>query len=448
MRGRSIIGPLLLMALGAVLLARNLYPDLPIGEYIANYWPYLLIFWGVMRLGEVVAWSTKGHPLPSHGVSGGEWFAIFFLILFGSGIHAARNFPRNFNVRVPWGDVDIFTEHYDYPVEATHAAAKAPQITIEDFRGDVTVKGDGENAVKLTGHKSIGAMNKESADESNGSSAFEITGDEANLIIRLREDRPRPQVRITGALELSVPKGASIRATRRSGDLHIRGVDGAVRVEGRGSDIDLEAINGPVSVDGAFAGTVRARNLTKQMSFNGRNTQFTVTQIPGELSVDAGDLTATDIVGPMSITSRSNDLRLTGFTNALDVTVQRGDLHLEPGKLPLGPMHVRSRSGDIQLILPEGAQFTMDASTGSGDISNSFGGGLQVEERGRRQTLKGAVGTGSAIEIETNRGDISISKGSVLSTPSTTADSVTGSVTKDGVTKNTVKKSVLEKVEQ
>ncbi|MEQ1949080.1 MAG: DUF4097 family beta strand repeat-containing protein [Bryobacteraceae bacterium] len=439
MRDRSIVGPLLLMGLGAVLLARNLYPELPLGEYISNYWPYLLILWGLMRLGEVVAWSAKGDPLPSRGVSGGEWVLIVFLILLGSGVHATRNFPRNFNVRVPWGDVDIFTEHYDYPVALDHTAAKTPQITIEDFRGDITVKGDGDNMVKLTGHKSIGAMTKESADASNNASAFEITGDENNLTIRLREERPRPQVRISGVLELSVPKGASVRATRRSGNLRMNGLDGAVRVEGRGSDIDLEAINGPVTVDGAFTGSLRARSLSKPMNYKGRNTQFTVEKIPGELTVDSGDLTASDIVGPMAVTSRSNDLRLTGFTNSLNVTLQRGDLHVEPGNLPLAPMHIRSRSGDIQVVLPEGAQFTMDASTDSGDISNNFGGGLQLEERGRRKTLKGAAGSGAAIEIETSRGDISISKGSLLSAPTTAGPSSS---------KDVVKKSVLEKVEQ
>ena len=206
----------------------------------------------------------------------------------------------------------------------------------------------------------------------------------------------------------------------------------SVNVDGRGSGVSLEDIAGPVTVDGVFTGSIRARNIEKQMNFKGRNTQFTVEKVPGELTVDSGDVNASDVVGPMTITSRSADMRLTGFTNALDVTLQRGDLHVEPGKLPLAPMHLRSKSGDIQVILPEGAQFSVDASTDSGDISNSFGGGLKVDERGRRQSLKGSVGSGAAIEIQTNRGDISISKGSPISTPTSVGDSTKkGALTKD-----------------
>ena len=66
------------------------------------------------------------------------------------------------------------------------------------------------------------------------------------------------------------------------------------------------------------------------------------------------------------------------FTGPLDITLERGDLNLRPG-VPLGSIRAHSRSGDIRLSLPAAAQFTLNASTDHGDISNAFGDGLKLE---------------------------------------------------------------------
>ena len=50
MRRGSLFAPLLLIGLGALFLVRNVYPDLQILPYLAKYWPFLLILWGVLRL--------------------------------------------------------------------------------------------------------------------------------------------------------------------------------------------------------------------------------------------------------------------------------------------------------------------------------------------------------------------------------------------------------------
>jgi hypothetical protein len=50
----------------------------------------------------------------------------------------------------------------------------------------------------------------------------------------------------------------------------------------------------------------------------------------------------------------------------------------------------------------------LNATTENGDISNPFGGGLALETKGRQGTLRGAVGGGASIELETHRGDIAV----------------------------------------
>ena len=41
---------------------------------------------------------------------------------------------------------------------------------------------------------------------------------------------------------------------------------------------------------------------------------------------------------------------------------------------------------------------------------NPFGGGFRIEANRRKGTLRGAVGAGPAIELETQRGDITVQK--------------------------------------
>ena len=84
----SLVAPLLLIGIGALFLARNLYPELPLMDYLARYWPFLLIVWGVLRFAEVLFWSATDRPLPRAGVSGGEWVLVVFLCVFGPSMHA------------------------------------------------------------------------------------------------------------------------------------------------------------------------------------------------------------------------------------------------------------------------------------------------------------------------------------------------------------------------
>src|SRR5262249_40821058 len=75
-RRASLVAPLILIAAGVFFLARNLYPELPLFDYLARYWPYLLIAWGALRLMEILYWRNTSQPLPRQGISGGEWLLI------------------------------------------------------------------------------------------------------------------------------------------------------------------------------------------------------------------------------------------------------------------------------------------------------------------------------------------------------------------------------------
>jgi DUF4097 and DUF4098 domain-containing protein YvlB len=457
MRRTSFVAPLLLIAVGALFLARNIYPDLDLLDYVAKYWPFVLIAWGGLRLLEILTWAATSKPLPARGISGGEWVLIVFLCFAGTSLHTVRGLSSWWPDRVQLGSIDFFGERYEYPVSGEKECARTPRIVLEDFRGNAHISGVDSAAgmVKVTGRKTVRSLDQSRADQANDDTHLEIAGDANNVVIRLQQDRARPLRTVSATLDISVPKGSSIEVHGRNGDLevnditgsvsltsdnagvhlkniggdarldlrrsdvvHMESVQGAVDIKGRGSDLELEDIGGPVSVNGAYNGTIQLRHLTKPLRFTGPQTELSLEGVPGQIHMTLGDFAATDVVGPTRLSSRSRDVEISNFAGALDVTVERGDLALSTGKLPLGRIQARSRSGDIRLSLPAAAQFTISASTNNGDIANDFGGPLKLEQSGRRGTLRGSVGNGPSVELETRRGQIMVQKaGAATVTP-------------------------------
>src|SRR5215210_5830579 len=99
MRGRSLVGPVILIVLGAAFLINNVRPDLNLFAFVATYWPFLLIAVGVLRLLEVLASAASSRPMPTRGLSGGEIFLMILVVIIGTGmfegqkIHFGGRFP-------------------------------------------------------------------------------------------------------------------------------------------------------------------------------------------------------------------------------------------------------------------------------------------------------------------------------------------------------------------
>ena len=63
---RSITGPLIVIAIGAIFLVRNFRPDLISFRAVADYWPFLLIGAGIIGLLEVLVHARIGKVPHTH----------------------------------------------------------------------------------------------------------------------------------------------------------------------------------------------------------------------------------------------------------------------------------------------------------------------------------------------------------------------------------------------
>jgi hypothetical protein len=113
------------------------------------------------------------------------------------------------------------------------------------------------------------------------------------------------------------------------------------------------------------------------------------------------------------LSARSRDVTISDFTNELDVVVlDRGDINLRPGVVPLSRIDVQTRSGDVTLSLPPAAKFDLTAVTSRGDAENEFGSPIRAQDDGRGASLRGTVPGGPAVNVRSEHGKILVRKAS------------------------------------
>lgn len=447
----SIIGPVILILIGGLFLVNNIRPDLPALQIVADWWPFLLVAWGLIRFAEIIVWNSQGKPLPAAGISGGEWFLAIIITIAGSALFEGKDLASRLqHSRLTHRGLELFGEQFDFPVAATFAAGKAPRVQIENLRGNARVVGTDGEEVKVTGRNSVRAFERPEAEKVNNLCKLEIVKQGDLIIIRTNQDKASGEPRIESELEIIVPRGATVQGRGRYGDFDISGIagnvdidsdnagvrlseiGGGVRVDlrrsdliraskvkgnvelrGRGSDVELEHVEGTVAVNGSYTGEILFRNIAKPLRFESSNTDLRLEKISGTVQFSRGELVAEDFTGPFSLRSNSKDVELRNFSGGIDVQVDRGDLDIRPGRLPLSTMTLAVESGNIDVVLPEKAQFSLSGEVDKGEIDLNLPGQWKVEEEGKGQRVKGSVGTGPNIAIKSDRGELRVRHGSV-----------------------------------
>ena len=446
MRRGSVIGPLILIGLGALFLMRNLFPEIPFGEIISRYWPFVLIAWGGLRLIEILMAAIMNKPIPRNGISGGEWMLVFLICIIGSSVYTARHYASWF----PSGNwhrvIRDMGESYDYPYTAAEKpCAKNCKVLIENFRGNAKITGTTDTAVKANGRATIRAFAQTDADSASKTTPLELIQQGDQVIVRTNQDRVSDRLSVSSELEITVPAGSSIEAHGRMGDFDIQNVNGTVDIasdnagvrlekiggdvrvdtrrsdiiraidvkgkvdlKGRGQDVELQNIDGQVNVGGTYVGQIQLRNLAQPLRYEDPLITVSLEKLPGQIHMGLGEFTGNTLVGPIRLNARSRDVQITDFTQSLDLTLDRGDVELRPGKT-VPKIEVHTRSGDIDVAFPAGAKLDLKASTDRGEAHNDFGAPLTLEESHRGATIIGNSG-GPQVRLETGRGAVTVRK--------------------------------------
>ncbi|MEO7028396.1 MAG: DUF4097 family beta strand repeat-containing protein [Acidobacteriaceae bacterium] len=459
LRRGSIVGPILLVALGVTFLLVEMghlnwwY----VTEWFGHWWPLLLIAAGVVLLAE---WALDQHtqesraaqglpPVGSRRVGGGVIALLIFVAIFGGMAHvAARSVDwNNDNFRFGMGDWNhAFGDPHDSDDSMAQAIPADGFLTVDNPRGSVTVSGtsdDGQMHVAI--HKQVFAFNTRDVDSRIRDLQPEISNDGGRLTVHV------PRVESGHAdLSIDVPRGVTLTVTSNHGDvrvsamhapvtvnangdsvdlsgltgpvvahLHNDGVNfsvhsvtGPVTVDGRGGDVNVSDVHGDVSVGGSYSGKTHMERVDGAVHFQTFRTDFQMARLDGDLDLDTGsDLSADQLLGPVVLKTSARNITLERVQGNVQVKNRDGSVTLTSAS-PLGSVDVENHHGSVDVGVPASAGFTVKASTRHGDVENDFG--LPKHGSDDSPELDGTVGKGGpAVLIETTDGDVTVRKSAV-----------------------------------
>jgi len=448
---RSFSGPILLIALGTVFLlgTMGVLDWHNLGHWFARYWPLLLIISGVIKLIEYQQAQKQG--MRASGLGAGGVFLIIVIIVCGLIATQASHFNwgelRDQIDIDDAGDFPLFGSKYSFDDQLAQSFPAGSSLHVTDTRGAVNISASEDGQIRVVVRKRISAENQAEADKWNAGTKPQLTVSGSTVTLNANNQGAGDHW-VAEDLDVSIPRKAAIVVTARYGDVGIIGregnlditsqhgavtttdIDGKVSVnldhssarisqvasdvsiEGRADDVSVEDVKGAVHLDGEFMESVKLAKIGQAVVFKSSRTDMGFARLDGDLNLDSGDLQASDVTGPLRLTTRSKDIRLTGVSGDVRLQDENGSVELRMNKI--GSMQIDNRKGDIQIYLPDKAGFQVDARARNGEVETDFD-QLKIDNSNDQALATGTIsGGGPHLVVNNEHGSIEIRKASSM----------------------------------
>ncbi|HLB90180.1 MAG TPA: DUF4097 family beta strand repeat-containing protein [Terriglobales bacterium] len=446
---RSLAGPVVLIVLGIVFLlgTMGVLHFYMLGHWFARYWPLLIILWGVVKLLEYQQAQREGRRAP--GIGAGGIFLLVVLIVFGLAATQASRFNWEAigkEIDIDDEDFSFFGHSYSFDDQLAQAFPVGATLRVTDIRGAVNVNVSDDNQIRVVVHKRIKAESQQDADKWNAGTKPQITVNDHTVLLNANNDGAGDHW-VAIDMDISIPRKASVAISTRRGDVSVMGRDGDVdvstqhgdvtasdingkvsvnlthgsarvsqvasdvSVEGRGGDITVGEVKGTLRLNGEFD-SLKLSKIANTVNFRSERTDMELSKLNGDLDMDSGDMRASDVIGPLRLSTRHKDIRLEGMAGDVRLKDENGSVEVRMSKL--GSMQVENRRGDIQIYVPDKAGFQLEAKARGGEVESDFG-ELKINNASDQATATGTVGGGGPhLVINNEHGTIEIRKGSAL----------------------------------
>jgi hypothetical protein len=444
---RSFSGPIVLIGLGILFLlgTMGMLDWRNLGHWFAHYWPVLLIIAGVIKLIEYQQAQREGTR--ASGISAGGVFVIIAIIFFGLiATHASRFNWGQLRDQIDInddGDFPFFGSKYNFDDQLAQAFPAGGSLHVTNTRGAVNIIASEDDQIRVAVHKRISAESQGDADKWNAGTKPQLNVS-GSVVTLNANNQGAGDHWVSEDLDISLPRKAAVVASTRYGDVSIIGREGnlditnqhgnvnttditgkvslnldhssarisqitsEVSIGGRANDVTIEDVKGPVHLDGEFMESVKLAKISQPVIFKSSRTDMDFSRLDGNLDLDSGDLQASDVIGPLRLTTRSKDIRLTGVSGDVRLQDENGSIELRMNKL--GSMQVDNRKGDIQIYVPDKAGFQVDARTRNGEVETDFD-QLKIDNSNDQGIATGSIGGGGPhVVVNNEHGTIEIRK--------------------------------------
>ena len=447
---RSFAGPIVLIALGVLFLLGNLnkisWPSM--GSMFARWWPLLIILWGVVKLIEYGVAQREGRR--AAGIGAGGVVLLVFLILTGltaSGVHRFANQVDLGDLRDFDNDNDFFNgmfgEVYHFDQELHQALPAGASLKVASEHGTVTVNPWDQSDLKVMVTKRLRAHDQADADKQDNATKVQISVNGSEVLVNANTTGAGSRG-VDSDLVIYLPRRAAVNVAANHGDITISGRDGEVqvsdshgdttisdvvgnvhvamhgsvhaskitgdvRVDGRPDEVNVDDVSGSLMIAGDVMDSMTLARIGKTVTYHSSRTELEMASLPGDLTLESDDLTGKQISGPLRLVTRSKDIHLDDVSGDANVENANGELEFHAGK-PLGNLQLTNKNADINLFLPGGASFQVNATVRRGEISSDFG-GISTSNSENEGRASGVFGSGGPkVEISNEHGDVQIRK--------------------------------------
>jgi DUF4097 and DUF4098 domain-containing protein YvlB len=468
MRRTSILGPLLIIAVGVILLLIHLgrlsYHSF--ASFYGRWWPLLLVVAGVVLVAE---WafdgflhqraSTSGVPYGGRrGIGGGVIFLLILLALTGASIDGFSDHvvPAFNNLHVDSDNFgQFFGDRHDFTQQIDQPFAAGSSLTIDNPHGDVTITGvSTDSQIHIVVNKQVYTWgDNDATTRSNQLSPSLSSAGPANAqtltltltVPTLEQGSADLAITLPASAQVTVTAGhgavtasdltAPINVTANHGDVELdrigagvvartnsgssfsaHDIHGNVTLRGHADDLNLTGVTGAVSLEGEFFGDTHLERLAGPVTFHTDRTQFSVAQLDGMVDIsNDSEMTGDQLVGPVDLTTRSRNISFERVAGPVSIANTNGTVDIT-ASAPAASISVENTNGEVTLTLPDPATthagFSIVTATKDGGIDDELDDSHVEDDPKAMHTA--TIGNGAAhITLHTTHADITLHKGLV-----------------------------------
>jgi hypothetical protein len=315
--------------------------------------------------------------------------------------------PKNSQIQVrnTFGEVTVSDIHGDLDLSTTHKILDvrncAGQFTISTQYAETRLT-DLEGNVHLNGRGRIYLENiKGDVSVTDEYSSVEIFNIDGKLSVSTTEGSMRIE-KVTKPVVLD-SRGSAVQ---------VRDLKDSLKVAVSNKSVDISDVVSTVVLESRYS-TLKLKNLGGAVEINSNSDSIHADDIRGNLTVKAraSGLRLNGIVGAMDIRTTLKDVIVNGLEGSCNITNEYADISVSVRSLDRGSIAIKNRNAAIDLFLPEGASFLMDATARNGKVESDYRGLEPLEKVGTTGTLRSKVKSGGTkITLENEYGDIRISR--------------------------------------
>jgi hypothetical protein len=207
---------------------------------------------------------------------------------------------------------------------------------------------------------------------------------------------------------VTVPRKTALTVKTGSGSQHIAAIAGPIEATTGSGSVTVGAIEGAADVR-TGSGSVRVDAARERVNVSTGSGGITLGRVAGRVTLNSGSGSVTIREAPdatIDVTTGSGRIGVDGLVGGLTAHAASGSIHVNG--TPKADWQLATSSGSIDLGIPEGTAFRVQASTSSGSIDTDHK--LTVSSAGRR-SLSGTVGSGGVlVSARSSSGSIRIGR--------------------------------------